>query len=91
MTLTTAQRGYGWNHRTARATAIAALVPGTPCPRCGQPMHPTQHLDYDHVTPIALGGINSPKVLSHRRCNRAHGARLGNKLKAARRRTSRRW
>jgi HNH endonuclease len=91
MALTTAQRGYGWDHRTARHAALAAFVNGTPCPRCGQPMHLGQHLDYDHLTPIALGGINSPKVLSHRHCNRAAGARLGNKLKAARQRTSRRW
>lgn len=40
-------------------------------------MHTSQALDYDHVLPIALGGRDGPKQLTHASCNRAKGARLG--------------
>lgn len=84
--------GLGYTqHQKPRAQALAALIDGTPCPRCGRGMYrwmitwvdgrPTSRwLDYDHVVPRALGG-NGPRRLVHRRCNRRAGAILGNRMR----------
>ena len=63
---------YSGPHQAIRR----ALLPdayGRPCPRCGLPMLPGQALDLDHTDDRAgyLG-------MSHARCNRQAGARLGN-------------
>lgn len=60
------------------ATPAAAAAAGLP-PKLWK-------LDADHVIPRALGGANGPLVLSHAHCDKAAGAALGNKLRAARRR-----
>lgn len=74
---TTTERGYGWEHQQARAKALARLLDGTPCPfpSCGKPMTRDMRLDYDHYPPLALGG--GPRRLTHARCNRQAGQRLG--------------
>lgn len=90
--LTTPQRGYGRHHQRTRTTALRNLTPGTPCPLCGQPMYREQNLDLDHETPIALGGNpHGPRRLTHARCNRQAGARIGQQRIRAQRVTSRRW
>lgn len=64
---TTTQRGYGSEHRKARAAAVEVFRPGDACARCGEPMlDPVEMLDLDHTDDRAgyLG-------LSHRSCNRA--------------------
>jgi hypothetical protein len=68
----TTARGYGTDHQQARRRALAALVDGTPCPRCGLPMAYSQQLDLDH-TDDRTGYLG----LSHRRCNARAGARKG--------------
>ena len=92
-TRTTAQRGLGWAHQKERARQVMALQDGTPCPRCGRPMwrRYARLLDLDHVIPRHFGGTDGPKVLAHRRCNRAAGARITNKIKQARRAAYTRW
>lgn len=79
-----AKPAYGYQHRKERAIAIAAMTDGMPCPFCRRPMYRkyAHLLDYDHVIPIMLGGVDGPKRLSHRRCNRSVGASLGNRYRA---------
>lgn len=72
-----AARGYDYEHVKLGRAARAALVPGTPCPRCGEPMTPDQALDLDH-TDDRQGYLG----LSHASCNRSHGATLGNRMRA---------
>ena len=63
---------------------LAALVPGSRCPRCGEPMWPRyQALDLDHAVPRSQGGAAGPKRLAHASCNRRHGAELTNEARAA--------
>lgn len=76
----TTARGYGADHQRRRRAALAALVPGTPCGRCGQPMHPGQHLDLDHTD-----DRDGYRGLAHSRCNRSAGGKKGS---AGRRRTT---
>ncbi|MGW0764657.1 hypothetical protein [Streptomyces sp. NPDC002676] len=80
--LSTTQRGYDGEHRKARAKALKQLQDGEPCPFCGRPMYPEQDLDYDHAVPLAVGGGGGERRLSHASCNRAAGARLGNRMRA---------
>jgi hypothetical protein len=87
----TAARGYGGEHQRIRRSLLATLAPGTPCPRCGQPMHPSQPLDLDHTD-----DRTGYQGLAHQSCNRRAGARKGNAARrnAARPKTfmtSRRW
>jgi hypothetical protein len=80
----TAARGYGAEHQAQRKQALAAFIPGQPCPRCGHSMWPGQALDLDHTDDRA--GYHG---LAHARCNRSAGARKGNKLRGLRRRVAR--
>lgn len=76
---TTSERGYGWAHQRLRAALLAALVPGSPCPRCHQPMWPrAQDLDLGHVEG---SGKTMYEGLQHSTCNRSSGARFGNQLR----------
>lgn len=62
-------RGYGVEHRQARAWYIAQHNPGDPCARCGEGMwDDPRQLDLDH-TDDRTGYLG----LSHRTCNRTHG------------------
>lgn len=70
---------YGWDHQKARQEALKALRPGTRCMICGKPMD-TRHpelLDFHHVKPVREGGVNGPKVFTHRACNRKDNAHVG--------------
>ena len=81
---TTTQRGLGHAHQANRKRQRAALIPGTPCWRCGQPMWPHQQLDLDHLTARCFGGAGGPAVLAHMHCNRSAGAALATPLRLAR-------
>lgn len=83
MRATTTQRGYGAEHQTARRHALDNHTDGDPCGFCGQPMYRAQRLDLDHTTPLALGG-DGPRRLTHAKCNRAAGARIGNRRRVGR-------
>lgn len=63
---------YGNEHRRAREASLP-MAYFTPCARCGKDMLPGQDLDLDHDE---VGGYLG---FSHRRCNRAAGARKGNR------------
>jgi hypothetical protein len=70
---------YGWQHQKERQAALSMLRPGARCPLCGEPMdirHP-ELLDFHHVKPVREGGINGPKVFTHRRCNRQDNLHVG--------------
>nr|PZN17672.1 MAG: hypothetical protein DIU80_24105 [Chloroflexota bacterium] len=75
----TTARGYGYQHQRARVRALAALVPGTPCPRCGQPMYRDQPLDLDHTD-----DRTGYRGLAHRSCNRRAGALKSNRRRPRR-------
>jgi hypothetical protein len=77
---TTAQRGLGAPHVADLKRLKAMHRDGDPCWRCGKPMYKWQALERDHIIDRALGGADGPAVLAHMECNRAAGARLGNKL-----------
>lgn len=80
---TTTQRGLGYEHQR-RAAAMKRAALGMPCPGCGRAMLDVRLMDLDHSVPRALGGTVGDRVLC-RRCNRAAGARLGNRLRSRRR------
>ncbi len=71
---------YSGTHSRERANAIAVMLDGTSCRLCGLPMNKNMPLDYNHITPLILGGPpRGPRELTHARCNRSQGARLGNR------------
>lgn len=66
-------------HQRARRRLLAKLRDGDPCCRCHQPMYRAQaaDLDADHYTrPAVLNPGAEPDALSHKSCNRRHGALL---------------
>jgi hypothetical protein len=67
-------RGYGGEHKMLRRKALAELVDGSPCPRCGGAMHAGQDLDLDHADD-GTGYLG----LSHSECNRRAGAIRANR------------
>lgn len=81
---------YGRAHRKARDKALDMMPNGAPCPRCNRPMYKWQRLQLGHVISVAMGGSNGPTRIEHGVCNESAGARLGNRLRRARRRTSKR-
>lgn len=90
---TSATRGYGHHHRKSTATLLAALArtPGLPCPFCHAPMYVEPQLNPDgrkpqgdHGLPRALGGQDTNR-LAHASCNQREGAKLGNRIRGARR------
>ena len=86
----TAERGLGGEHQKARRLLLP-LAYGQECPLCGRVMLEGQHLDLDHVIPRVMGGAGGPVRIAHRSCNRRLGARLGNRMRGARRRRARSW
>jgi hypothetical protein len=64
-------RGYGAEHDRTRAALLERLVPGTACPRCGEPMWSTQDLDAGHSTPLRTDRTSRADRLEHARCNRS--------------------
>ncbi len=97
--LTTAQRGLGGDHQSARQRALATMAEGAPCARCELRgvEHPMTRdvitrrdgrwvaplLDLDDFPGRVYGGPQV-KRLSWRSCNRGAGARLGNRRRAGR-------
>jgi hypothetical protein len=90
MAVMVARPQYNSAHKQRRTRAIAALIPGSPCPRCSAPMYATPRaaveaglppiygtLHLDHIQPVMLGGANGPVQLCHARCNLVAGGRLG--------------
>lgn len=89
--LSTAQRGYGSQHRQARIAALGDLrqYDGQPCARCGQPMWHADAamLDLDHTE-----GRDGYRGLAHRSCNRRAGQAKAMRIRAAQQvRRSRNW
>lgn len=85
----TAARGYGYQHKRIRSATLASAY-GTACARCGEVMLEGQPLDLDHNdTRDGYQGF------SHRRCNRAAGARKGHankrRITMTNANTSREW
>ena len=81
---TTTERGYGRAHQAERERRLAAYRPGDPCAHCGHPMTAwpltlaRQLLDLPHND----GRTGYLPGLAHRACNRADGARRGNRTRA---------
>jgi hypothetical protein len=79
---------YDARHQRDRRLALAEFRDGDICFRCRRPMRSWQSKDLDHVRPIARGGVDGPKRLSHSKCNRSAGAVIGNR--SIKRKTKRR-
>ncbi|MBC2934702.1 hypothetical protein [Nocardioides sp. zg-1228] len=71
--------GHAWNQRRRQ---WAQLLP-VPCARCGQPVHPDDAWDLDHLTPAALGGGPDTARPAHQRCNRSAGVETREAIKHA--------
>lgn len=82
----TTARGYGAGHQKRRAAALAALVPGTPCSRCGGPMYRDQALHLDHTD-----DRSGYRGLSHARCNTSAGGKKSGRRKRRAKRFVGRW
>lgn len=78
-------RGYGQQHREARARWLAELnrLGSLPCTRCPRPVLPGQAVHLDHTD-----DRGSYIGLAHARCNVRAGARRGRQLQQA---TRLRW
>jgi hypothetical protein len=78
----TEARGYGHQHRKERERRLALYRPGDPCAHCGQPMTwwplavARRFIDLPHNA-TRTGYLPG---LACRRCNRADGARRGNRM-----------
>jgi hypothetical protein len=90
--LAAAERGYGHEHRAARAAAIRRFTPGQPCASCGRPITTLWMTDRKGriVSAVDLGhepgtGKTRYRGLEHRSCNRSGGAAYGNRLRGVRR------
>lgn len=81
----------GWRRRQ-RILQNYIAANGYVCPGLGRPPHPALNLEVDHVVPLVLGGDDRDglRVLCTR-CNRSHGAKLGNALRRGTRINSRAW
>ena len=77
----------GPRHQAARRALILQTRPGAPCFRCERPMLAEggvwgRGLDADHAASLAaLNPRALPDVLSHAKCNRAHGGALSWRLR----------
>lgn len=69
---TSRQRGYDTRHdRDAKAAKAAAIINGSPCPRCGQPILPGQALDYGHTIARSVQPDSRADRVEHAHCNRS--------------------
>ena len=71
---------YGAEHRAIRRALLASAA-GTPCVRCGVPLRAGDDVDLDHRDD-GRGYLG----MAHAACNRAAGARKGNRLRGKRKR-----
>ena len=70
---------YGPQHRALRAAWVPAVARGEcSCPRCGKPIHPGQRWDLGHAEGGGPSDYSGPEHVS---CNRAAGARNGNRMR----------
>ena len=76
----TTARGYGWPHQRLKARLLATWRPGQPCVRCGRPMWDPATIDLGHTA-----DRSAYTGLEHAACNRADGARRGNRQRSRRR------
>jgi hypothetical protein len=77
----TTARGYGHDHQAERARWAPAVAHGViPCTRCGHLIAPGAYWDLGHDD-NDRSRWTGPE---HRRCNRAAGARKGNRLRSTR-------
>jgi hypothetical protein len=82
----TSARGYGAEHQAVRKKYAALVASGeATCARCGQPISPGAQFDLDDAD-----DRNGYLGVSHSRCNRLAGARLGAQVTSGRR-VSRVW
>ena len=94
---TTTERGLGAAHIRRRKALLPAAI-GTPCPGPADGIRSRKctgiiingYADLDHTVPRALGGTAGDRIICSS-CNRAAGARLGNKLRAKKPKRSREW
>lgn len=87
--------GLGTDHDKIRQQLLDELVEGTPCGKCGNPMHRNQALDADHEHKRIDGGYQATRLL-HASCNRREGAlmtaqKLGYTRHPPRNPTSEQW
>ena len=82
----TTQRGLGAEHQRL---AKQVLSEEKACWLCGEPAHPDDRLEVDHVVPRAKGGatVRSNLRAAHASCNRGRGSRGGGQLEGDRRLT----
>lgn len=69
---------YRGDHARIRRELLAALVPGSPCPVCGQPMYPEQRLHLGHLDDETGRSIPGRYVgLVHAgKCNEGRGGKV---------------
>jgi hypothetical protein len=67
--MTTTERGYGWQHQQRRKALLATAI-GTPCPLCGDVMLTYQALDLDHSVRLVDDPAAIGDRIVHARCNR---------------------
>ena len=72
---------WGGRKVTRARAAWAARLP-LECYRCGQVVEAGDDFDLEHDPPRSQGGTKVVGV-SHPRCNRGHGARLGNAMRSS--------
>ena len=71
---TTAERGYGTEHRRLRKQVAKVVAAGrASCWRCGQPIHPGAHWDLGHSDSIGAKTFGVYKGPEHRTCSRSAG------------------
>jgi hypothetical protein len=76
--LTTTQKGYGTAHQRRRRQWATVVARGEAvCVRCCRAIFPFQPWDLDHSD-----DRTETRGPAHRKCNRAAGARRGNKKRA---------
>ena len=82
----TTQRGLGAEHQRL---AKQVLSEEQACWLCGEPAHPDDPLEVDHVVPRSKGGatVRSNLRAAHASCNRSRGGRGGVQLEGDRRLT----
>ena len=68
--MTTSERGYGWQHQQQRARLLPAAV-GTRCPLCGEVMRDDEALDLHHPVRLVDDPTSVGTTIVHARCNRA--------------------
>ena len=80
-----------WSHYSGQARArLQPIIDSgaATCSKCGQPVHPGQLWDVDHLIgrDIAPHLVDAPSnwAIAHRSCNRSAGAAYGNRKRGTR-------